>query len=125
MLRVSITLMATQPKSENNMTWRLFIDDERFPPADGQEWQIARNWPEVYDLIKQQGFPSYISFDHDLGDPDAEPSGHEIAKMMVEFDLDGFWKIPQDFDFYVHSQNPRGKDNIEGLLRGYLRHRSN
>lgn len=26
-----------------------------------------------------------------------------------------------DFDYYVHSQNPIGKANIEGLINGYLK----
>jgi hypothetical protein len=66
--------------------------------------------------------PSYISFDHDLGDN--EPTGYDIAKTIVDVDMEAVneeAKLPKDFHFYVHSQNPIGKANIEGLLNNYLR----
>lgn len=100
------------------MTWNLFIDDERFPPDDGKEWIICRTRPEVYAAIHSKGIPSYISFDHDLGED--EGTGFDIAKMIVDMDLDEYRIIPEDFDFYVHSQNPVGKKNIELLLVNYL-----
>lgn len=113
------------------MTWNLFIDDERLPTDANwaewygvrENWVVARNWPEAYDVIKNLGFPNFISFDHDLGDPDVEPTGFEIAKMLVEFDMDNILEIPSNFSFYVHSQNPIGKKNIEGYLNNYLKHR--
>lgn len=48
-------------------------------------------------------------------------TGMDFAKWLVESDLDhnGSFLAPE-FDFYVHSQNPQGKANIEGLLRQYL-----
>jgi hypothetical protein len=63
-----------------DMTYRLFIDDERDPgdvkwgSSQDQElyrdadWFIARNWLEVLVYVLSLGFPSTISFDHDLGD---------------------------------------------------------
>lgn len=111
------------------MTYSLFIDDERWPIdatwADWYgtrtNWVVVRNWTETYDVIKNLGFPNFISFDHDLGDPNAEPSGFEIAKMLVEFDMDGLVEIPDDFDFCVHSKNPIGKTNIEEFIRNYTK----
>ena len=43
---------------------------------------------------------------------------------MVERDLDknGSW-IPKNFTYDVHSANPAGKKNIEGLLNNYLEKR--
>lgn len=102
----------------------LFIDDERFPPKnDGRHWVIARDWHEVMMMLRIHGMPGYISFDHDLGED--THTGHDIAKFLIELDMgsDGQYVIPDDFDFYVHSQNPVGRDNIEGLLRNYLRFR--
>ncbi|MFT6091850.1 cyclic-phosphate processing receiver domain-containing protein [Sulfitobacter sp.] len=110
------------------MTYRLFIDDERFPPEDGQEWYIARNLTEVASIIKDLGPPDFISFDHDLGEE--EHTGYEIAKRFVAGDLGelegtAFDKgLPKDFSFYVHSQNPVGAKNICSLLNGYLEFRS-
>lgn len=49
------------------MTYRLFIDDERFPSNDGNKWKIARNYRDVKLHFFGYGSPSFISFDHDLG----------------------------------------------------------
>lgn len=109
------------------MTYSLFIDDERFPPDDGQAWQIARNLTEVASLISELGPPNYISFDHDLGDK--EPTGYDIAKKFVDGDLGQLagtefaGGLPETFVFYVHSQNPVGARNIRALLESYLRFR--
>ena len=105
------------------MTWNLFLDDERFPPDDGREWMIARNIRSALEMIIYMGMPSYISFDHDLGQN--EPTGHDIAKLIVDWDMnDRYYSLPEDFSFYVHSQNPIGKANIEGLLNNYLKYKS-
>lgn len=102
------------------LKYKLFIDDERFPPADDPcaRWVIVRNLNEAQHAILTMGFPVFISWDHDLGAD--TPSGFDIAKWIVDYDLD-YNVIPADFDFYVHSQNPVGAGNIEGLLRGYLK----
>ena len=101
------------------MTWNLFIDDERFPPNDSREWVICRDNFEVFDRIEELGMPSYISFDHDLGEHTLW-TGYSIAKRLVEMDMQGIDEFPDNFNYYVHSQNPVGKANIEGLLNGYL-----
>ena len=36
-------------------------------------------------------------------------------------DLDNLYKFPEDFKFNVHSANPIGKANIEGILNNYLK----
>ena len=100
--------------------YKLFIDDERFPPDDGENWHLARSKGQVIDTLEKHGCPVFISWDHDLGDNTA--SGHDIAWMLVNTDLELEGKfIPANFDFYVHSQNPVGAQNIENLLRGYLK----
>ena len=98
--------------------YKMFIDDERFPPKDGEDWKIARNLKEVQNLVLTQGMPSFISFDHDLGED--EPTGYDVTKWLIEKELDGEITFPSGFSFYVHSQNPIGKVNIEGLLNRYL-----
>lgn len=110
------------------MTWNLFIDDERWPLdatwaewyGKRNEWMVARTWIEVRELIDTYGMPDFISFDHDLGPEEAYLNGFEIAKEIVNRDMDGVWEIPENFQFYVHSQNPIGKANIEGFIRNYL-----
>ena len=99
----------------------IFIDDERFPPDDGKDWEIMRTMQEVIDLIKirdSMGVKiSFISFDHDLGD--GVPTGMDIVKWLCDYDMDN-QIFANDFSFYVHSQNPVGKANIEGYLNQYL-----
>lgn len=70
--------------------------------------------------MKQNGCPDYISFDHDLGDIGTK-TGKDVANWIVERDqeLEGKF-IPENFEFNVHSANPVGTENIEGLLKQYL-----
>lgn len=106
------------------MGYSLFIDDERHPPyRDGRDWKIARDWEDVMMLLRIHGIPNYISFDHDLGID--KHSGHDIVKFLIDLDMgdDDMFTIPADFTYYVHSQNPVGKDNIAGLIDGYLKFR--
>lgn len=120
------------------MSWNLFLDDLRDPSYvnDGREYVIARTAAEAVDLVLKKGFPSHISFDHDLGwdllTPDSETgiivdmgrpakSGYDFVQWIVNADMDGHIHIPEDFTYYVHSANPVGKANIEGLLESYFR----
>lgn len=99
--------------------YRLYIDDIRVPQSDG--WVIARTSEEAMATIKHRGCPMAISFDHDLGGDDTTIP---VVKQLIEFDLDVDGKfIPDYFEFNVHSANPVGRENIIGLLDGYLRDR--
>jgi hypothetical protein len=62
--------------------------------------------------------PLSISFDHDLGDN--VPTGKDLANWLVEQDMQGIIKFPTNFEFHVHSANPVGRQNIEGLLNCYF-----
>lgn len=98
---------------------KLFLDDERFPPNSGDVWDIVRTVDEAKAYMEANGCPLFISFDHDLGEDQA--TGFDLVKWMVERDLDADGKfIPRLFTYYVHSQNPVGKKNIESYLDGYL-----
>lgn len=125
------------------MTWNLFIDDERNPEVvvwapphilekyRNEEWAIARNFYEVGNLLWERGQPSFVSFDHDLGM--GEATGYDIAKYMMMLDMDSdifdkfgkVYPLPTDFDYYVHSMNPVGKQNIESYLNNYLKSKGN
>lgn len=96
---------------------RIFIDDERFPPNDGNDWIVVRNKKDFFRVVASQRFPDFISFDHDLGED--EPTGFDIVKEFIEMDLDNDI-IPKNFAWYTHSQNPIGKQNIDGMLNNYL-----
>lgn len=106
---------------------KIFIDDERLPPAshDG-DWLILRSLNEVMDYLDQLKkdtdiLPEIISFDHDLGED--QPSGYDIAKKLVELDMDGIMLFPDNFTWLIHSENPVGRDNINELLRSYMEFR--
>jgi len=108
------------------MKYSLFIDDERNPEdvtwMDLSEiWKhpvtIARSMEQVEDIVRNVGFPAFISFDHDLGEK--EPTGKDIANWLIGCDLDND-SMPSDFSYCVHSKNPVGKENIQGLLDSYL-----
>lgn len=103
------------------MTYKLFLDDERFPVDSS--FIIARNIEEVKTILAEYGTPYFISFDHDLG-PDI-PTGMDITKMLVEMDMDGILNFNEEFTFYVHSQNGPGAANIQSYLSNYLKVKRN
>ena len=100
--------------------YTMFIDDERNPVKKFD--YIVRDYKETMKIFDRHGCPTFISFDHDLGDK--SKTGFDISKNMVERDLDkrGDW-IPKNFTYDVHSANPIGKDNIIGFLDDYLKKR--
>lgn len=98
------------------MTYRLFIDDERYPPNDGHEWIIARSSQAAIDCIVTNGIPSYISYDHDLGGDD---TSMRFIVWLIDSYLDGvLTEFPNKYT--VHSQNPVGARNIRGILDGFI-----
>lgn len=107
------------------LIYKLFIDDERFPPEGKEdEYVIARTPAEAMKIMAERGCPIFISFDHDLG---GSLTAMQVVRAMVEMDMDflqaGESFIPPEFGYYVHSQNPIGAANIRGLLNSYLEKR--
>ena len=101
---------------------KLYLDDIRTPKDD--DFIIVRSFQEAVKFVQQNGIPNYISSDHDLGCDEFNniyPSGYDFAKWLIEMDLDNLYKFPKDFKFNVHSANPIGKANIEGILNNYLK----
>lgn len=100
---------------------KLFIDDERFPPAHNEsEWAVVRTSAQAIAWVQEHGVPEFISFDHDLGGDD---TAMLFVHWLIDFDLDHPGSIPKDFAFEVHSQNSVGVQNLRGLLGNYLRFR--
>jgi hypothetical protein len=99
------------------MKWKLFLDDERYPVDN--TWVIARNVDDAIWYITNYGMPSFISFDHDLGP--FKQSGMDLAKWLVGYIMDNDVNI-DNFEFYVHSQNPVGAENIRSLLNKLKEH---
>lgn len=97
------------------MTYKMFLDDERFPVYS--DFKIIRTSQEAIDYVLLNGMPSYISFDHDLGGDD---TSMVFVHWIVAATLNNLITIPHDFEYSVHSQNPIGKKNIEGLMDCFL-----
>ena len=113
------------------MNYVIFLDDERFPIKNwfsDQCVMIARSYEEAIKIIQEMSDDSklvYVSFDHDLA---TEKTGYDFAKWLADADS-GYVEGQQSgfmsdiFDFYVHSQNPIGAENIRCYMGNYLKHR--
>lgn len=128
------------------ITYNLFLDDFRVPEdafvytRDREfmslQWDIVRSHEEfvkhITERFKNGEFPGMIAFDHDLDDAHyehtsgdfpyddmKEKTGMHSAKWIVDFCIDNKLKLP---DYKVHSMNPGGRDNIEGLLTNFKAH---
>jgi hypothetical protein len=98
------------------MTYRMFIDDERFPPNDGKEWVIVRSSYEAMAMVADRGVPNFISYDHDLGEKDTSIIFiHWMMYLYLDGDISVF-----PTEFAVHSQNPVGARNITALLLNFI-----
>lgn len=113
----------------------LFLDDIRYP-LDAyhyteqdiflrEDWYVVRNYAQFVSRILEKGLPEMISFDHDLADEHyleqdsqeyVEKTGYDCAKWLIEYCMDYDAELPE---FYCHSMNPVGKENIEGLLNNF------
>lgn len=99
-------------------------------------------WIKSFDdftkMIKYNGLPDKICFDHDLGEDIAiqlvaggmekskarqvkklAKSGFDCAKWLVDYCLDNRVQIP---DWSIQSANPVGKENINSLLSNARKH---
>jgi hypothetical protein len=97
--------------------YNLYLDDERTPKNE-TPFFIVRNYEDFKYTIMENGIPSYISFDHDLGDT---KTGYDCANWLQCYVIMNGVKIPYNFNYNVHSANPVGVkrivDCIESLLR--------
>lgn len=126
---------------KNMSNYSLFLDDERKPfevkwvDLPLVEWHIVRSYDDFENCIKRHGLPLRISFDHDLGktsyqefkrawetdkqikyDNITEKTGLDCAKWLTEYCLDKGLPLPE---YYIHSMNPIGCDNIRSVLDSY------
>lgn len=115
----------------SQMSYKLYIDDLRNPPD--RSWVVVRSVAAAQEYIEAYGFPSFISFDHDLGmkgkilpsglwvgEEEEQPTGYDFAKWLCEKDMDEPWMSRLKFSYQVHSANPVGAANITGYLDNYF-----
>jgi len=95
--------------------WKLFLDDQANEPGmpirrcpDG--FTPAKSVAEAQELITIHGMPSFIDFDHDLGDGHDAP---ELIKWMIIEFVPLKTPVPE---YNVHSQNPAGRLTIASLM---------
>lgn len=92
--------------------YKMFIDDVREPPSN--DYVVVRSSSEALDYIKNNGMPSFISFDHDLGGDDTTMV---FLRKLVDY-WNGYDTIP---DYVVHSANPVGSKNIVSFMDSWKR----
>ena len=97
--------------------WKLFLDDIR---KNDPNTILAKSVNEAIDLINTKGFPSFISFDNDLGLGNKE--GVDFVNIIIDKVLDGDWIIPSNFSFQVHSDNIPANENIRVKMNSFLKH---
>lgn len=116
----------------------LWLDDKRnpfekdwikfSPIQEPLEIIWVKKYHEFVSWITENGLPDAICFDHDLSDIHIKKStykeltGMDCAKWLVEYCLDNNVKLPK---YNIQSSNPAGKDNIDGLLKGFKKFQDN
>lgn len=121
---------------------KLFLDDIRNPYdvfkltinplyESDKDWVIVRDYYQFIDAIHKFGLPTHISFDHDLsydaylpanqeGDIDygnlEEKTGYDACRWLCEYCLDNKLNVPE---YYVHSANPVGAENIKKYIENF------
>ena len=111
----------------------IFLDDLRTPrmshtagkglglaySSDGK-WTIVRDYFQFMDLVdKHFDEIELVSFDHDIASfkDGVEFTGKTAADYLINYCLDHNKEFP---DWYVHTDNVRGRTNIIGIILNYL-----
>jgi hypothetical protein len=89
---------------------RLYLDDLRVTPRD---FDIRAYTAAEAIALLEGGAVTYISFDHDLGEPECG-TGYDVAKWIEEqAHTNVNFRMP---DWCVHSGNPVGAGNIQRAM---------
>jgi len=116
---------------------------------DGSSWLVfspieqpfkvvwVKSYDEFVEWITKNGLSEAVLFDHDLGLPNhisrvnsgmskraskklkpIEKTGFDCAKWLVEYCMDNNKQLPL---YNIQSANPVGKENIDGLLKSFIK----
>ena len=120
--------------------WLLQWSPEYYYEKDNGTHEViwVKDYDEFVDWIQENGLPTEIGFDHDLGENIAiemvrngtnkkvarkikkeAPSGFDCAKWLIDYCINHKKEIPQ---FFVQSANPVGKKNIITLLNNAIKY---
>lgn len=100
--------------------YKLYIDDVRNPGFDPDQLRtvIARTSKEAIKVVKKQGLPVKIAFDHDLG---GNNTTIKFIHWLINYFIDHEkLTLPPGFSYDVHSSNPPGAENIRGLMNNLI-----
>lgn len=94
---------------------KVFLDDIR-QPYD-HTWTVVRNVDDFKKLIRSHKVLA-ISFDHDLGLENGTelPTGKDAANWLISHAMDYPVDIAGLSHIIIHSSNPPGAANIQGLI---------
>jgi len=113
----------------------LFLDDKRKDPTvvhninrglgiafgKSNNWIIARDYHSFIDiLVDNFDYIDFISFDHDISSydlSDNELTGKDAAQFLLDYCMDNNKLLP---DWFVHSDNTGGNENIRKLFISYM-----
>lgn len=113
----------------------LWLDDERNPHLNNwlvfspieQPFEVVwvKKYHEFVSWIEENGLPDAICFDHDLSDINIkkstyiEKTGYDCAKWLVDYCINNNKELPL---YNIQSANPVGKENIDSLLKNYIKY---
>jgi len=132
-------------KNKNNIPreYALFLDDDENRIPQKLHWielpfvpyVIVRNYNEFVECVTNHGIPKIISYDHDLGEKSyseyhradqsdktinynniPEKTGYHACKFLIDICIKHKAKHPE---YYVHSMNYMGKQNIISYIESY------
>jgi len=91
------------------------------------DWIVIRTYNDFIKYIDEYGVSNtLISFDHDLAcyddDNGNELTGKTAAEYVINYCLDNNEKFP---DWYVHSDNTSGRENIISMVVNYMKNVEN
>lgn len=104
-------------RDPNNSIWYYQYIPELDKTVDSLIW--VKEYGEFIDYIRLFGLPDEIFFDHDLGNSE-EATGFDAAKWLVDYCIENDLDLPR---WSIQSANPVGRENINGLLNNYKKHR--
>ena len=113
---------------------KIFLDDKRTVEMSHNsslglgnitDFVIIRNDKDFIDFVEKNKDLKLISFDHDLGlflSNGEEFTGKTACEHLINMCLDSGNKFP---DWYVHTDNTCGRENIIGLILNYMKNVDN
>lgn len=114
----------------------LYCKPELVPMYNKEKWEIVRNYHEFVAWIEKNGLPDIVSFDHDLAPEHYAPpehwdgkyeewvmsqdmkekTGYHCAVWLCDYCMGHDLPLPE---YYIHSANPVGAENIESYLNQF------